>query len=147
MVKSIHGFNLVELMIVIAIISILVAVAQPVYQSYKVKVERDTAKTEMMEIASKLQRYRITNFNFIKNGEMVTLADINVPNAIPSDRDAMYDLRLSDITMGSWTLTAIPKVGAIVKGDGNIVLNSRGQKCWAKGSSCVPSDTTNWDGN
>ena len=145
MVKSMRGFNLVELMIVIMIIAILAAIAQPLYQNYKVKTERTAAKVEMMEITSKLQRYKITNFSFIKNGTAVTLADINAPTVIPTDRTPLYDLSLTNITAGGWTLTATPKTGSFMQGDGDLVLNSRGQKCRTVAATCTPSATTSWD--
>ena len=145
MVKSSQGFSLIELMIVITIIALIAAMAQPAYKRNKVKTERSTAKVEMIEIASKLQRYKITNFTFVKNGTAVTLGDINAPTALPVGNEPVYDLRLTNVTAGGWTLTAIPKTGSLMQGDGNLVLNSRGQKCRTVAATCTPSATTSWD--
>lgn len=50
------GFTLVELMIVVAIVGILAAVAWPSYQVSVRKSNRAEAKTELMDIAQRLQK-------------------------------------------------------------------------------------------
>ena len=67
------------------------------------------------------------------------------PVCIPSGT-ALYDLTLS-VTDSTWILTAIPKLGTSQVGNGNIVLNNQGQKCWTKTLvACTPSQASNWDG-
>lgn len=58
-----NGFTLIELMIVVAIIGILAAIAYPSYQEYVKKTKRVEAQSELVDIASRLQRYKVTNFH------------------------------------------------------------------------------------
>ncbi|WP_313033770.1 type IV pilin protein [Acinetobacter sp.] len=154
MVKKLKGFTLIELMIVVAIIAIIAMVAYPSYQESVRKTKRTDAQASMLQIAGHLQRYKIANFTFFKVGTTtpITLADAGVPSVLPTSASPLYDLTLSNVNAGTWTLTATPKSGSAQLGDGHIVINHRGERCWIKGSdknggvACVPSATSNWDG-
>ncbi len=154
MVKKLKGFTLIELMIVVAIIAIIAMVAYPSYQESVRKTKRTDAQASMLQIAGQLQRYKIANFTFFKAGTTtpITLADAGVPSVLPTSASPLYDLTLSNVNAGTWTLTATPKSGSAQLGDGHIVINHRGERCWTKGSdknggiACVPSATSNWDG-
>lgn len=85
-----QGFTLMELMTVMAIISILAAIAMPQYQDY-LKKGRDTAiKVLMMEIGSKQREYRLAKGAFLP-------CPLNpaTPHAVWVDRDAWKELRFS----------------------------------------------------
>lgn len=143
-----NGFTLVELMIVVAIVAILVAIAYPSYQQHVKKTKRNEAKAEMIQISAKLQRYKIANFTFMKAGTpptAITLADINQATTLPKVGAALYDLALTDVTAGAWTLTATPKAG-LMANNGIITLDSQGRKCWSPGAAtCTLTDTSSWD--
>ena len=141
-----QGFTLIELMIVVAIVGILAAVAYPSYQESVRRTKRADAQADMMALANNLQRFKIANFSFKPNGTAVTLNDIGSNGNIPSSGTALYTVALSDIDGSKWTMTATPVATSSQAGDGNLVLNHRGQRCWTKGSSCTPSATSNWDG-
>ena len=135
------GFTLIELMIVVAIIGILAAIAYPSYQNYKVRVHRADAQAEMIGIAQSLSQYKATRGNY----SSATINTIYGSLVTPRQGTALYSLSLN-VTPSTWTLVAIPESGTIQFGNGNIVINSQGQKCWTKGSTCSPSATSNWDG-
>ena len=55
--KKIHGFTLIELMIVIVIIGILAAIAVPAYDDYSERAKRKQAQQFMLDIASRQHQY------------------------------------------------------------------------------------------
>lgn len=146
MVK-VKGFTLIELMIVVVIIGILAAIAYPSYTQYLIKTNRIDAQTEMVKVAALLQKYRVLNSTYLKaDGTSLTLDDLGVSSNYPDSVKPMYSLTLSNVSAGTWTLTATPKANTIQTGNGSIIINHLGERCWTKGSSCTPSATSNWDG-
>lgn len=144
-----RGFTLIELMIVVAIVAILAAIAYPSYQDYVRRTNRIDAQAELTELATRIQRYKVANFQFLQtNGNPITLVNLGetIPLTIPRQGQALYTVTLTDVTANTWTLNAIPISGTPQQSDGHNILNHRGEKCWNKNSSCTPSETSNWDG-
>ena len=134
-------------MIVVVIIGILAAIAYPSYTQYLIKTNRIDAQTEMVKVAALLQKYRVLNSTYLKaDGTSLTLDDLGVSSNYPDSVKPMYSLTLSNVSAGTWTLTATPKANTIQTGNGSIIINHLGERCWTKGSSCTPSATSNWDG-
>ena len=83
MVKQFKGFTLIEVMIVIVIMGILAAIAYPSYQEYVRSTKRADAQAQMLEIAHRLQRFKVANFSFkiddgIINGSIpIIISNIN----------------------------------------------------------------------
>ena len=160
MVKQKQGFTLIELMIVVVIIGILAAIAYPAYQEYVRRTKRVDMQTQMVDIAAKIQRYKIANFTLVG----ANAANLGVSSSYPLGSTKLYDINLQWLNDASvlqstlplesnrWVLTAKPITTSAQYGDGHIVLNFRGERCWTKGSDknngnpCTPSATTNWDG-
>lgn len=138
--KKYEGFTLIELMIVVAIIAILVAIAYPSYTQYRIRGNRADIQSEMMQTAQRLQRYYVINHNYTS----ATLDNGLTSKDYPSS-NAVYRIALN-VNDQTWTLTATPKTTTIQSGNGAVILNSEGQKCWTKGQSCTTSATSNWDG-
>ena len=134
------GFTLIELMIVVAIIAVLAAIAYPSYTQYKIRTNRADVQSEMMQIAQRLQSYYVIKHNYTN-----AVLDNNTLTKDYPASGAVYTVTLQSSAQ-TWTLTAEPKLTSIQTGNGNVVLDSQGQKCWTKGSSCTPSATSNWDG-
>lgn len=151
MVNKNKGFTLIELMIVVAIIGILAAITYPSYQEYVRKTKRTEAQAELLDIAQKIQRYKIANFSYMKDvggtSTAITLADIQHSGNIPSQGEVLYTVALTNVGLSTWTLVATPKTGTVVANNGVLCLNQRNQKFWAKGAvACALTETSTWDG-
>lgn len=135
------GVGLIELLVVVVIVAVLVAIAYPSYQQYKVKTNRGEMKTEMMNIAQRLQSYYVVTPSY----SAATLEDLDFAEEYPSEGQSYYQLTL-ETTAQTWTLTATPIASTAQNEDGVLMLNDRGQKCWDEGaSSCSLSTTSSWD--
>jgi type IV pilus assembly protein PilE len=55
--KKQHGFTLIELMIVVAIVGIIAAIAYPSYQSQILKTRRADAHSSLLDISARLERF------------------------------------------------------------------------------------------
>ena len=69
------GFTLIELMIVVAIVSILAAVAFPSYQQHVLRGNRAEGRTALLDAAARLERY------YSDNNKFVALATANINTA------------------------------------------------------------------
>ncbi|MDA3579925.1 prepilin-type N-terminal cleavage/methylation domain-containing protein [Acinetobacter ursingii] len=135
-----HGFSLIELMIVIVIIAILAAFAYPSYIQYKIRTNRADVQSEIMQQAQYLQGYYVINHNY----NNATLNNGSTTKYYP-DSGSLYTITLTPNGQ-TYMLTAAPKTNTIQADNGDVILNSQNQKCWIKGTSCIPSATSNWDG-
>lgn len=71
--KNIQGFTLIELMIVVAIVSILAAIAIPAYQNYTKKANDSACLSEMKSYASLYVSEKIA-----ENGSITQLPAVTV---------------------------------------------------------------------
>lgn len=150
MVIRSRGFTLIELMIVVALIAIIAAIAYPSYQESVRKTKRTEAQAEMLEVAQRLQRFKIANFSFVPivNDEEVPvdLTQLQHSGMMPSQGQSLYTLALTNVTPTSWTLVATPINGQQMEHDGVICLNHRQQKFWSKGiSACALDANSSWN--
>ena len=122
-----HGFTLIELMIVVTVIGILAAIAYPSYQDYIRRARSIEAQSVMMDIQLMQEKYRI---NHVSYGG---LADLGT---FPSD---YYTFAISGNTVSAYTITATAKSGTSQASDSgctSLTLNQASTKtpdsCWKK---------------
>ncbi|AXI01522.1 type IV pilin protein [Aquirhabdus parva] len=144
MSKKKNGFTLIELMLVVAVIGVLAAIALPMYQQYVIRENRTETQAAMIQIAQRLAAYKLVN-----NDYNTTLSNSAIYgfSGYPATSRPYYTFTLDTTTVvGGWTLTATPVAGTRQSGDGAILLNDQGQRCWTKTATpCTLSATSGWD--
>lgn len=127
------GFTLVELMIVIAVISLLLVVAIPSYESYMKDTRRAEAKAALAGFSNAMERYYSDNNTYLGAG--LAGANTGAPSIYadeaPLDNPTKhYNLTIQASTATSYTLRAMPKNAQ--QGDGFLELLSTTQRRWDK---------------
>lgn len=87
--KRSHGFSLIELMIVVAVIGILASIAYPAYTDSVLKGKRAQARTALMELLQQQERYMTQNncyMAFTTNASLTATAQAScgaTPASVP----------------------------------------------------------------
>jgi len=110
--RKFAGFTLIELMIVVAITAILAAIAVPAYQKQIMQSRRASAKTALLDLASREEKYYATNNNYPASLTSVGYANvtagaIQVPNSTNEDYYSVT-ITLGTPTATGYTATAAP---------------------------------------
>ena len=122
------GFTLIELMIVVAIIGIISAIAYPSYQGYIERGIRADTMAEMQNIATEIESRKLAQGRY--SNDLLT----GLGGDYPADK-ALYEVTFSPNPLTSqWEISAKPKSGSRMVGDGTLTLNHQGLKC--RDSTC-----------
>lgn len=129
-----RGFTLVELMITVAIVSILAAVAYPSYIEHVAKGRRADARARLAVAQHWMERYYTERYSYASTGATTTNADFDTQTSFvtspPSGEGAtMYTLSVA-VSGSTYTLTATRQSGSAMDGDacGNLTLTHDGVK-------------------
>jgi type IV pilus assembly protein PilE len=117
------GFTLIELMMVVAIVSILLAIVLPGFQNQMIRGHRSAAKSEMLEIANRQKQFLLSDRAYASKATL-TAGGYALPADIATHYD--YDITIPASTVPAFTITFTPK-GAQAS-DGALTLNSEGVK-------------------
>ena len=129
--KKQHGFNLVELMIVVAILGIIAAIAYPSYTEQVRKSRRADCAGAVTSLSGSMERYFTVNSTYL--GAADGGADTGEPavfvTTCPVDGGtATYNLTISAATASTYAVQAAP-TGAQTKDKcGTLTLTSTGRK-------------------
>lgn len=139
------GFTLVELMITITIIGILAFIAYPSYVRYFTKTHRAEAMSLLLQDAAFMERFYTENGCYRNKGaDKVCGTDddsnptLTYTQSPTSGSTIFYTISLdasSTSNGSSFLLTATPKSGSSQANDGDLTLNSSGEKGWTKNPS------------
>ncbi|WP_455205070.1 type IV pilin protein [Kaarinaea lacus] len=121
-----HGFTLIELMIVVAILGIIAAIALPSYQNHITKSRRADAQGALVSMANAMERYFIQNNTFV--GAAAGAGGVFPAEAPLDGNTKFYNLSVASATATAYTLQATPKNGQA--GDGRLQLTSAGARTW-----------------
>lgn len=148
------GFNLLELMIVVAIIGVIATIAVPSYLQYVKRAKRVDTQSFIMNLGQQLENYRIVNHSY--NGAVLT--NLGGDRFPVSGNEYNYNIYLTDragkafsdsgADVQSWLLVARPTTTGAQKGTGAISLTSGNVRCWYKGNDTANVVATkDTDGN
>ena len=120
--RSLGGFTLIELMIVIVIVAVLVGVALPAYQNQIIRGHRAAAKAEMLEIANRQQQFLLANRAYAT--DLSTIA-----YTTPPDVGAKYTFSISSVNNSGAPYFQImaDAIGSQAR-DGFLTIDSLGTK-------------------
>ena len=128
--RSARGFTLVEVLIVVAVITILTTIAWPSYSRYVIRAKRADAQTVMMDISGREEQYLLdaraytaaldaTGLNLVRQGWTCSATTCSNPN---------YNITVT-ATAGpppAYTINATAVGSQAI--DGNLSLNNLGAK-------------------
>jgi type IV pilus assembly protein PilE len=105
--RAVGGFTLIEVMVVVAIVAILAAIAYPSYLRQIQKSRRTDAKTALLDLATREERFFTMN-----NAYAGTAANLGYGGTFPIDvlssGTAFYQLKVSAASAAGFTATATP---------------------------------------
>lgn len=114
-----HGFTLIELVVVVAIIGILAAIAMPSYRESVLRANRTDAKNALVDLGARQERFRFTN-----NAYATSLGQLNSSS---TSAEGKYTLTLN-ATATSFRLTATPTTSQADDRCGVLTLDNTGAK-------------------
>jgi type IV pilus assembly protein PilE len=125
-----QGFSLTELLIAVSIVGILAMVAYPSYRDYVIRTNRSEAQQWIMEVASREEQYLLDARRY---------GSCCAPDAAPNELGLTTPSRVSGnytvvavpdnaATPPIYTITATPRAGTTQANDGDLSLDSAGNK-------------------
>ena len=102
-----YGYTLLELMIAVAIIGILAAIAYPSYVNQILKSQRTSAKTALLDLASREAKYYSLNNAYTTSMTNLGYASAG-PIAVPDTTSHYYDLSVAAENTTGYIATAVP---------------------------------------
>src|SRR5690606_23749846 len=111
-----------ELMVAVAIISVVAAIAYPSYKEYVNRANRTEGQSLLSDAAAAQERYQAQNFVYITDNTKLDKLGISA-----TSKTKKYDLEVdSETGDGGYTLTAKQKFGDTTCGD--LTLNALGDR-------------------
>ena len=138
--KKQHGFNLVELMVVVAIVGIIVAIAYPSYTEQVRKSRRAECAGAVTSLGSAMERYFTVNSTYrgAADGGADTGAPAVYETQCPVDGGTpTYNLTISAANASTYTVQAAPTGKQADDKCGTLTLTNTGRKRVSGASSGV----------
>ncbi len=126
--NNVHGFTVIELMIVVAIISILSAIIYPAYQGQVRDTRRADAASVLMDARQKMERHYTKHYSYANPpaGSIPVKAPVG-------GSQSYYTLAVtSDAT--TYTITATAQGDQASDGCGDLSINQAGVRTAGEGS-------------
>jgi len=140
-----HGVTLMELMIVVAIISIIAAFAYPSYTQFITRSKRSVGASALLQVADRQQQFFMDNKQYAATLTSLGYADDSIMIddngqvvATGSD-DRVYNIQISASNIVTYELTATPQLKQAEHDTecGKLTLTHTGQRGQSgSGSNC-----------
>lgn len=118
-----HGFTLIELMMVVAIIAILMMVMLPGYRNYVLKAKRNMARAELLTVLARQEQFFILNKHYASRLDVLGYSanpyaiNANGERAAIESPDRVYVISLFDVAPETaalaFSLRATPQLGQL----------------------------------
>lgn len=133
------GFTLIELMIVVAVVAVLAAIAFPSYRNQVRKSQRTDAKSSLLDLAGRQERYFTTN-NVYTNVPANLGYSGTFPVSVPSGTTFNYGISVTAVGTGgnTYTATAVPNGDQANDSCGTYSINEQGVQ--SNSNATTPSD-------
>lgn len=108
------GFTLTELMIVVVIVAILASIAVPLYNQQVRESRRTEAKTAVLDLASREERYFSTANSYTDDPTLLGYAPAGSGETFPLSTGTYYQITVTVASnpTPSFTVTASPSAGS-----------------------------------
>jgi len=129
--KKQHGFNLVELLVVVSIVAIIAAIAYPSYTEQVRKSRRAECAGALTSLANTMERFFTVNSTYLgtADGGADTGAPAIFGTTCPVDGGtATYNLTITSATASAYALQAAPTGAQYADKCGTLTLTSTGLK-------------------
>jgi type IV pilus assembly protein PilE len=133
------GFTLIELMIAVAVLTILIAVALPSYNEQVRKSRRADAQAVLLEAAQFLERFHTENGRYDQDVANTAVALPTVLRQAPKEgATKFYNVTISASAAQTYTLTATPRDAHVGDRCGTMTVNHLGTTtaaaadCWRR---------------
>ena len=129
-----NGFTLVELLVTVAIVSILAFVAMPSYRNYTMRADRTDGIEAMQQLLDAQERFYANNMEYADD-----LKDLGLPNSTMNSNRGLYVISVEKCTgMGySQCVQLRAKAQGNQAADGDLLFNSAGKQARVVGGSEV----------
>lgn len=125
------GFTLIELMVALAVVAILAAIVTPSYMNSIKKSRRTDAKTALLDLASREERFFSTNNAYVTSAaSAASLGYPSLPLGVPSATQTNYTINVAAPAGGGvgYTATAAPSGGQVGDACGTYAIDDKGNQ-------------------